>query len=100
MEPEPLVVVQIKPLEYKPLYTQVENRPVPAVMHVCRESCNKYMYRENDAANNDAGTRHAFYARIFPDPDFKMIFFSFEADALHLMSFSKWQLLYVEHQID
>jgi hypothetical protein len=83
---------QIKPLDYEPLHTYFEARPTPAVMHVCRESRAEFLYRDDEAANSaEAAERkgHALYAPMFPNPEGKMVFFSFEADDLHLMSFSK-----------
>jgi hypothetical protein len=90
MAPSPQTLVQSKPLVYKPRYTIFENRPTPVVMHVCRESRNEYLYRENDAANNVEGKRHSLYAPIFPNENAEMNFFSFEMDTLHLMTFSKF----------
>jgi len=83
------MLLQIKPLPYKPIYTQVDSRPTPVVLHVCRESRHEFMYRNDEAANNADTKSHAMYARLFPDQEFKMSFFSFEIDALHLMTFSK-----------
>lgn len=89
MDPTPKTLVQNKPLSYKPQYTQCESRSTPVVMHICRESRAEYLYREDDAANNVEGKSHALYTPMFRDEDGKLSFFSFEMDALHLMSFSK-----------
>ncbi|KAE9376086.1 hypothetical protein N431DRAFT_464142 [Stipitochalara longipes BDJ] len=85
--PSSKVLIQSKPLFYRPKYTQLDSRPTPAVLRVCRESRKEFLYREDDAANNSGRQSHAMYARLFPDERFKMSFFSFEIDALHLMTF-------------
>lgn len=89
MAPSPRILVQNKRLEWNPRFTQFDSEPTPAVMHVCRESRNEYIYREDDAANNAERKSHALYSPMFPDQHRKMIFFSFQVDALYLTSFSK-----------
>lgn len=89
MAPSPRTLVQNKRLKWTPRYAKFQSEPAPAVMHVCRESRKEYLYREDDAANNAEGNSHALYAPMFSDQYSKMIFFSFEVDALRLMSFSK-----------
>jgi hypothetical protein len=74
MAPSPRILVQNKRLKWTPQYTQFQSEPTPAVMHVCRESRNEYLYREDDAANNAEENSHALYAPMFPDQYSKMIF--------------------------
>ncbi|KAL2073030.1 hypothetical protein VTL71DRAFT_10354 [Oculimacula yallundae] len=87
MNPEPATLLQSKGLGYRPLATFIEPRPTPAVLHICRESRNEYLYREDDDANQVTTRGHNLYKRCFQDTEDKMNFISFEADQVFLFSF-------------
>jgi hypothetical protein len=80
--PKAAVVQQAKGLGYKPLYTIIHPRPTPVVLHVCRESRNEFLYRDDESAN--AGKNHPFYRQAFPSTNGLMVHFSFEVDTLYM----------------
>jgi hypothetical protein len=101
--PKAAVVQQAKGLGYKPLYTIMLPRPTPVVLHVCHESRNEFLYRDDESANS--GKNHPLYRQAFPSTNGLMVHFSFEVDTLYMayphksvfnqINYGNWPPMYV-----
>ncbi|CZT04331.1 uncharacterized protein RAG0_10835 [Rhynchosporium agropyri] len=87
LNPMPRRFQQCMALSHRPLATFFSKWNTPVAFHICHESRNEYLYREDDNANQVTTRDHHLYRRCFPDRTGNMMFFSFEADAIFPLSF-------------